>query len=352
MRLAIDVREPCRPKKAGKGQWTYGFVHELIAREIPLVLYTDTPVPSEWQSPGIRQMLISSRGFPWHWQVSTSLRQSSGIDLYVSPTSYIVPALLGKKFPHVPIVHDLIAFRRELHDRKAQAIERLTLRRTVRTARRICTISESTKIDLLAKYPSLDPRSITAIFAGPMREHPSVNISDGKTILCVATLCPRKNQMRLIRAYASLPAHLRSQFRLRLVGARGWHDSEIIRLARQTPGVSWTQYVDDGEYGRLLDTCHVLALPSLYEGFGMQVLDAFQRGIPVLTSSRGSLAEVAGDAACIVDPNDVKSIAKGLERILTDEGLRGKLRQRGPLQAAQFSWKWTVDLFLAAIQGL
>jgi len=102
----------------------------------------------------------------------------------------------------------------------------------------------------------------------------------------------------------------------------------------------------------LLNTCTVFAFPSLEEGFGLPVLDALQRGVPVLTSTRGGLAEVAGDAAVVVDPEDPNALRGGLETLLRDAALRERLHRAGPGQARRFSWKNTVDLFLRAVQPL
>lgn len=350
MHLAIDVREAFQLKPTGKGQWARGFLSELLRREIPLTLFTDAPLPKDFALPPCAALtVIAARGLRWHLRVASYLRAHREITYYVSPTSYLVPALLGSRMPTIPIIHDLIAFRGEPHDRRATMIERLTLPRIVRTASHLCTVSETTKRDLLVRFPLLDSARVTPIFAGPLQSDPNPNTPDDKTILCVATLCPRKNQERLIRAFASLPDELRKRHCLLLIGARGWLDGGILRLARSTPGVEWRDYVPDAAYEVLLGTCTVFALPSLYEGFGLQILDALRRGIPLLTSDRGSLREVAGEAAVYCDPEDVGSIAEGLARLLQDPGLRRRLATAGPSCAAQFSWKRTVDLFLEVI---
>ncbi len=114
----------------------------------------------------------------------------------------------------------------------------------------------------------------------------------------------------------------------------------------------WQPYVPDEIYEQLLHTCTLFALPSLYEGFGMQILDALQRGIPVLTTNRGSLAEVAGAAACIVDPESVPSIAAGIEKILRNRDYRNELRRAGPEAAQRYSWARTADLFLSVTERM
>ena len=335
MKIAVDAREAFALHKAGKGQWSKGFIDELARREIDMIL--------------LKEETFSS-GIAWHFSAA-SFAKESDIDAYVSPTSMIVPALLRGAVPYIPIIHDLIAFRDEPHSFKAKYTERLLLHRVVKHAAHICTISQSTTDDLIDRYPDMDPERITPIFAGPMSAQVSQTIPDHKTIVCAATLCPRKNQLRLIRAYASLPSSLRAQYKLVLVGGRGWNDDEIVDHCHKVKGVEWKDYVSDEEYQELLSTATVLAHPSLYEGFGLQVLDAMQRGIPVLTSNRGSLQEVVGAAALTIDPESEVSIANGLTALLGDEDLQRQLATLGPIQAQNFTWKRTVDLFLSALQN-
>ncbi|MDD5623278.1 MAG: glycosyltransferase family 1 protein [Candidatus Peribacteraceae bacterium] len=351
-RIAIDVRAALAPEPAGKGQWVRGFVSELVRRDCPLLLLSHGPaLPEAWERPHVR-CWAAPGGTLWHVRAAQHLRDESPPPLSFSPLSFIVPALIGKTVPSVPLVHDLIAFRGEPHDRKATLVERLTLGRALRQARHVCAISASTKKDLLVRFPFLRQEEISVLFAGPLRQEPPSARADEKVILSVGTLCPRKNQLRLIRAYALLPEDLRRTYTLVLAGGRGWQDEAIVHAARSTPGVQWRGYVPDSEYERLLTHATLLAFPSLYEGFGMPVLDALQRGLPVLTSRRGSLGEVAGQAAVYVEPEDERSLAAGLEKLLRDRMLRERLRSAGPLQAAQFSWKKTVNLFLAAVQPL
>lgn len=345
MRIGIDVREACIAQPTGKGMWTRGFLTELLRRGISVTTVADTQT-SLWT---VDHALVFPKGFRWHQRVAHVLRSKPSIDLFVSPTSYIVPALVGSAFPVIPVVHDLIAFRSEPNDRKAQWIERLTLKQAASHSAHIMTVSETTKNDLMNRYSSLRPDTITPIFAGPMLEEVPLADDSATSIVSIGTLCPRKNQERLIEAYCRLPMDVRDKHSLILAGARGWQDDRIVQLAESTPGITWKKYVSDDVYQQLLHSAAVFAFPSLYEGFGMSVLDALQRGIPVLTSDRGSLREVAGSSAVFVDPLDVGSITAGLDNLLRSQELRSRLRRHGSAQASQFSWKRTVDLFLQAL---
>lgn len=350
MLIAVDVREACRPQPTGKGRWTAGVVRAFLRAGQPLALLTDAELPSDFQGRNTRVETFPV-GLRWHWKAAAFLKRSGGgIDAYLSPTSYIVPAMIGRRVRCIPVVHDLIAFRPDPHDRRARAIERLTIDRAVLGAAGVCTISDATRRDLLSRYNELDPSTVSTVYAGPLDPSPSLSVPDGCTVLCIGTLCPRKNQLRLLRAFAALPGSVRGNARLVLAGGRGWHDEEIVSLARTTEGAEWIGYVSEDQYRALMGTCTVFALPSLYEGFGLQVLDALQRGIPTLTSSRGSLAEVAGNAALLVDPEDNGDIARGLERLLRDADLRARLSEVGPRQAAQFTWDRTAKEILTVIE--
>ena len=351
MKIAVDVREACSEKRTGKGQWAYGFVSEFLFRGQEMLLLTDAEIPEEWKefSPTVH---TSSPGMLWHHHMASYLKKQDDVNFFLSPTSYIVPSLLPTSVPCIPVVHDLIAFHKEPHDRKAKIVERLTLKKTLRKAKHVLSVSESTKRDLLERYPFVEAMNISVVYAGPMENDPPRNTPDGSTILCAATLSPRKNQQRLIEAFKKLPDALRTKHRLLLAGGRGWHDQQIVDLAEGTPGVEYEGFVSPERYSVLLATCELLALPSLYEGFGMQILDALQRGIPVLTSNRGSLPEVTGECAVLVDPESTEDIAEGLERILTSSEFQEDLRASGPGQASNFSWKRSVDLFLASLKKL
>ncbi len=345
--LIIDAREAMLAKRTGKGQWTRGLISALLQRganyRICLLAYADdASVPPEWQKLGVLVQGISARGIRWQLRAAWYVWQQRP-RIYLSPISYIIPACLGWLIPCVTVVHDLIAFRGEPHDVRATRIERWTLPAAVRFSRSLLAISAQTKQDLLAKFTHLSPDRVTTVYAGPMRQF-TVGDADNLYILSVGTLCPRKNQKRLVQAYAKLPAELRAKHALILAGAPGWEYQDTVELVKKTPGAEWRGYIQDSEYFELLRHAYVFALPSLYEGFGLQVLDSLQVGIPTLTSRAGSLAEVAGPAAFFVDPLSVEAIASALLRLLTDAELRQQLRAQGPIQAAKFSWDRTAGL--------
>lgn len=161
-------------------------------------------------------------------------------------------------------------------------------------------------------------------------------------ILAVGTLEPRKNLPRLLEAYARLPQ--RKACRLVLAGGRGWLYEgifEVMRKYRMEGDVTLTGYCPESDLPALYSGALLLAYPSLYEGFGMPILEAMSCGTPVLTSSRGAMAEVAGDAAVLIDPEDADAMGDAISRILEDHELREKLIARGAQRCGLFSWDET-----------
>lgn len=163
-------------------------------------------------------------------------------------------------------------------------------------------------------------------------------------ILSVGTLEPRKNLVRLLEAFALLRQDTSMPQCLVIVGTRGWKDEPIFaaieRLGLQQ-SVRYLGYLPTDALIRLYNLASVLAFPSLYEGCGLPVLEAMACGTPVVTSYRGGLSEIAGDAAEYVEPLSVESIAEGLRCILSDPAYRAELVSKGYHRAAQFNWQTT-----------
>lgn len=351
--FAIDVREALSPAATGKAQWVKFFTQELLRRNVPLrLLCHDVAHPWLAGADVLHFSGMQHRGLRWHARAARAAL-AAGLP-YVSPTSYIVPAFAPSGLRTITIVHDLIAFGPEPHELRARLIERCTLPLAVRRTALLCTVSDATKHDLVSRYPFAAART-SVIGSGPVDDPApaaaTFNPAYTGAVLCIGTLSPRKNQLRLAQAHAQLPLDLRERHPLVLVGKRGWRDAETVRFARNTPYIHWMGFLPSQQVADILSSAAVLAYPSLYEGFGMPLLTAFSAGVPALTAAGGSLAEVAGDAALIVDPYSVAALRDGLLRLLTDEPLRATLRNRGAERAQHFTWASTVDAFLEAARA-
>jgi len=265
----------------------------------------------------------------------------------------VPPARSGRKL--VVTVHDL-AFERypEAFPSTWLRLYRAGVRAAARRADAIITPSRATADDLAA-HAKVDPSKVHVVplAAGvPSTQEPAEGVLErlgirAPFILCPSTIEPRKNQSRLIRAYRKVAVDL--PHALVLAGPNGWkHDDVDAEIAAGGPGtVARTGRLDDHEIDALYRAADVVAYPSLYEGFGLPVIEAMARGVPVVASTTPAVAETAGDAAMLVDPLDVDALAVALERVLIDEPLAHDLRAMGLERAASFSWEATARGTLA-----
>jgi glycosyltransferase involved in cell wall biosynthesis len=241
---------------------------------------------------------------------------------------------------------------------------RLLTRLAVGRADHFLAISEATKVDLVRRF-RIDPARVTVTHLGcsrefrPRRESQAVRrvreeykLPD-RYILYVGRLQPRKNLVRLIEAFAALrgrrpelPHHLV------IAGDQGWLYSSIYQAAKESPArdaIRFLGFVDGDNLPVLMSEADVVALVSLWEGFGLPVIEAMGCGTAVVTSNCSSLPEVAGDAALLVDPYDTEAISGALERVLLDDELRRDLEDRGLGQAARFTWENTARKTMDAL---
>jgi len=281
------------------------------------------------------------------WQVA-SVANRLGADLFHAP-HYVAPA--GLRIPLVVTIHDLIHLKfPEYFAGIKRAYARWMLNRACRNARAILTISEQTKADLISMIGA-EERKIFITYSGinqryfdPVSEPGLESFRQRQRLprgylLYVGNLKPHKNVTGLIRNWANLPNSLRPL--LVIVGAKIDQYAELRRLAMElgrAEEINFVGSLPDEEMPALYQNARALVLPSWYEGFGAPPLEAMASGIPVAVSNRGSLPEIAANAALIFDPADDQQFVGSLERILTDEALRQTLIEKGKQRASQFTW--------------
>lgn len=273
---------------------------------------------------------------------------TGAIKLYHATDFVLPPTLPGTKT--LLTVHDLSFVR--VPESAQPSLKRYldaVVPRSVRRADHILADSQATKDDLTALYGT-NPEKITVLLSGvdarfrrvddPAAVRAKYGIPPRPYLFAVGTVQPRKNYRRLIQALAMLRAGGRD-IGLVIAGGRGWLEDPIYAALRETGMTEFVHFIgfaDDADLPALYSGAAVCALPSLYEGFGLPVLEAMACGTPVLTSNISSLPEVAGDAALTVTPTDLDAITNGLARLLDDSDLRARLVAQGYAQAARFTW--------------
>jgi glycosyltransferase involved in cell wall biosynthesis len=322
MRVGYDVA-PLVLDNAGTARYVRGVLGALRARD-------DVDVHElSWGGPG--RITAAVRDAAWY-PLGLPLR-ARRLDV-LHCTTFRAP--IRASVPFLTTVHDLAVVRHpELFTAWTRAYARTLLLPVLRGATRVLAVSEFTKRDV-CELAGVPPDRVDVAYNAAATD---VFTSDGPAeegdyVLAVGTLEPRKNLPRLIEATARLGVELR------IAGAPGWGRVDV-----DASHVRWLGRPDDAELAALLRGARCLAYPSLWEGFGIPVLEAMLCGTPVVTSAASAMEEVAGGAAELVDPYDVASIAAGIERALAR---RQELRAAGLARAAAFSWPATAGAVVGA----
>ena len=267
--------------------------------------------------------------------------------------------------PAAVFIHDL-AFR--IRPQEVPWQQRLYMRallgRALRQAAAVLVPSESTRRDLLEHYkdPGLESK-VAVIGEGVPPPVPAGPLPAGLTpgfILAVGTVEPRKNYPRLLAAFRrlrgrSVPFIINGRPgvpELVIAGRPGWAYGDTLQRIAAEPGVRYLGHVDEPTLTALYESASVLAFPSLYEGFGLPLLEAMSNGVPAVVGAAGALPELALEAAISVKPDDVDAIAGALARLLSDEKLRSKLGEEGRRRAAGFTWERAADQTLEVLHRI
>jgi len=319
MNVAIDA-SPLIQTRAGTARYLKALLRELRRRE-------DVEVSSRTFGRAGRLSTLA-RDAVWY---PFALGRRRDADVLHCPT-YRGP--LRPELPLVVTVHDLAVFRHpDAFNRWTRTYSPRVVPLVLAAARRIIAVSDFTRRELieLLRIPEqkihVVPNGVEDTFTadGPA--------ADGEYVLAVGTLEPRKNLPRLIEAAR------RNHVELRVVGARGWGGVEV-----GGNGVRWLGEIDDANLARLYRGALCVAYPSLYEGFGIPVLEAMACGVPVVTSRGTAMEEVADGAAVLVDPHDPGELAAGIERAAAE---RDTLVLRGLERARSFRWDAVADATVA-----
>lgn len=346
---------PLLGTRSGVGYYTGRLLSAMLAMypEWEYLLYSNRPLPPlEAELGGAMPMIsrVPSKRLIWMQCLLPALIRRSRPHLCHFPNAM---APIWQPQPFILTIHDASLYLfSDYHPRARLLSIRLTLPILARRAAAIICVSHHARREL-SRILRLNPEKVHVVYEAAPADFQPVSNSHRlaalrqkyglpeRFLLHVGTLEPRKNLRRLVRALHRL--HQRGcDISLVLVGARGWHlngfEDEIERLALGD-AVIFTGYVPTEDLPGLFSLATLFVYPSLYEGFGLPPLEAMACGAPVLASNRGSLPEICGDAAFLVDPEDEEVLADGLYALLSDREWRADLRNRGLARAQTFSWE-------------
>ena len=374
MKIGIDSRLLHNP--TGIGRYTrslfFEYTHRNYLHSDQLILFSDRPVfpeqPLRYQEhtlQNIRTVVARcQRRILWtNWYLPPLLRQHK-IDVYHGVCNFELP--IRKVCRYVVTIHDLVPlFFPELVPKKHLLFFRLFMKRVAHTADLIITDSEHSKRDIM-QYLKVAQDKIRVIYLGYDQRYQRVQdqrrIADVLArygirqpyLLFVGVIEPKKNLERLVEAYTLLQkacpavrhAHRPQDIQLVIAGGEGWFSERLYRKVRNsglTQQIVFPGFIPDNDLPVLYSGAELFVFPSLYEGFGLPVLEAMSCGVPVVTSNVSSLPEIAGEAGVLVDPHHPEAIVRGIATVLSNRQLQEQMREKGYRQAQKFSWQRTAE---------
>lgn len=362
MTIAIDLRSIQRGTFSGVENYTLSMLEQLIRsdRDNRYVLFYNGLKPVQTEELRFLNTSVVARRIPNKLLAAgtTFLRQPDfgkligEFDILFMPNLNHVVLQQGKKL--VVTVHDLSpVVLPEYYDIKRRLWHwSVGFRRTLARADKIIAVSEYTKKELVDVL-GLDANKITVVHQGLDHGRYKPNLDQarlrdvrnryglpGEFILYVGTLEPRKNVDGLLKAWEAME----TKVPIVIAGKPGWKYGDIFKMAQKSSKrrlIQFLGFVPEADKPYVIKLARALAFPSIYEGFGLPVLEAMAVGTPVITSSVTSLPEVAGDAALLVNPYNTDELTFALEQLVTDESLRGQLVVKGFKRAQDFTWDKT-----------
>jgi glycosyltransferase involved in cell wall biosynthesis len=372
MRIAINTRFLLSHKMEGFGWFTFEVVKRMVENhpEHEFIFFFDRKYDQKFifgknvtpvvLSPQARHPILFKIWFDY--SVTKALKKYKA-DLFFSPDGYLS---LKTKVKQIGVIHDLNF---EHYHEDVPAWPRRYLKKYfplfANKADKIITVSEFSKHDIIEKY-GLNPDKITVAHNGgnenfkplPLQEKVrlKMNLTDGKDyFVYVGALHARKNTDRLFEAFNLFKTNTKSNSKLVVVGTKLWSsedDNPSFEKLKFKDDIIFTGHLNIEELIKIVASAKALALVSYFEGFGIPLVEAMRCGTPVIAGNLTSLPEVVGEAGLLVDPFDIKDIAKAIERLDFDTELQLDLQQKGLARAKLFSWNRSAKIIWKEIDLL
>jgi len=373
MHIAIDARRIC-DEHAGMGVYTFNLINNLqkIDEENDYTVILNPLKNKIVETNGNFKKYVTPISIENHivgdlWRNFYLPHQlhKNKVDVFHDP-GYFLPVINGG-YRSVVTVHDLVVFSfPQTNSKKYFWYMKQMTSIGAKNADIIVADSYHTKEDLI-KILNIPKEKIRVVYLAtdkhlkPTKDKKKLEEVkkkyhiDGKYILCVSTIEPRKNLPRLLSAYHQLRKETNLEHKLVVCGTFGWLFGDIfttIDRLNLRDDVIFTGYIEDEELPHLYSAADLFVFPSLYEGFGLPALEAMACGIPVITSNSSSLPEILGDAGIMIDPYKPDDLSEAISKVLSDEKLRNKMKAKSLERSKKFSWEQTAQQTLEIYQDL
>lgn len=358
MRIAVNTRLFLKGKLEGIGWFAHETLSRLVAQhpEHEFIFLFDRPYHKDFIfGPNVTPVVLKPQArhpalyYLWtEWAIPMALRKYKA-DIFFSPDGF---GTLRSKVPTCLTLHDLAYLHYpQFMDKLHKWHYAHYLPRFANKAKRIIAVSEYTKQDVVQHY-GIDPDKIDVVYNGAHKEYKPLSYDEKEAVkeqytngeeffLFTGALHPRKNIINLLKAFVKFKRRQRSKLKLVIVGRLAWQYDEIAKAKELMPfkeDVIWTGYMEVNELARITASAYALVYPSLFEGFGIPIVEAMTCDVPVIVSNTSSMPEVGGDAALLVDPTNVDDIAEKMMLIYKDENLRDRMIAAAKIQKLQFDW--------------
>ena len=358
MKIAINTRLLLKNKLEGVGWYTYEITKRIVTDhpEDEFIFFFDRPYDEAFVfGPNVTPVVLyppARHPLLWWWWFQLSVTKALSSykpDVFFSPDCH---CSLNTKVPTVMTVHDLayLHYPHEIPFWVKQYYYKLKPR-YLKKADTVIAVSNFTKSDVVKHY-QIKKEKIHVIYNG-IREHfkpidesrkiiTRQKYTDGKDyFICLGSVNPRKNLERLFLAFDQYKQQTGNETQLLIVGKFAWQTSkirEVYENMQHKESVKLLGYVEEDQLLDIMASALAMVYPSLFEGFGLPVVEAMACKVPVITSKTSSLVEVAGDAALNVDPLDISAIVEAMQKITKDETLRSDLMRKGRVRKNFFNW--------------
>lgn len=361
MLIGIDGNEANVKNRVGTGVYTLELLKQFASLKSPAfqIFLKENPLPDlPKETANFKYIIFGPKKFWTQFALPIKLTFGEKPNVFFSPAHY------GPRYSKVPFVvtiHDLSYLHFPELFRKEDLLQLTNWSKySIEKAAHILVPSQSTKNDIIKNY-DIKQEKITVTYEGynktlfkPSAKTVIKKVKDkykivGEYIIFVGTLQPRKNIEKLIDAFSQIK---NSKLNLVIVGKKGWLYDSILQKSKELKignRVTFTDFVPSDDLPALISGAEVYVNPSLWEGFGIPVIEAQACGVPVAVSNTSSLPEIVGNSGLLVDPESTESISAGIKKVITDEKLRQDLIKRGLANAKRFSWESCANQTVAVL---